>query len=264
MYFGMPTLIELPDIEDCAKLCNEFGLQFIEFNMCLPQFQIETLDIQKLSDISNKYNIFYTIHLDDTNTPCDFNPKIAEAYRNTVIETISIAKQLNIPILNMHLSLGTHFTLPHKKVLLFEEYKDTYYDNLIVFRDECQNSIGDSGIKICIENTRTFSHILGQESLSILLKSPVFAVTFDTGHDGSNNFTQRPVIDKHIDRLTHMHLHDAIAREHRDHLVFGDGELNINDYLNLARAHNCRVVIEVKTVEGLKRSVKWIRQNSFE
>lgn len=264
IHFGMPTLIELPDIEDCAKLCNELGLNFIEMNMCLPQFQTDTIDIQKLIDISNKYNIFYTIHLDDTNTPCDFNPRIAEAYRNTVLETIFIAKQLNIPVLNMHLSLGTHFTLPDRKVLLFEEYKDVYLQNLIAFRDECQKAIGNSGIKICVENTRAFPHRLGQESLSLLLESPAFSVTFDTGHDASSNFTQRPIIDKHIDRLIHMHLHDALVNEHRDHLALGDGELDILHYLKLAHMHHCRVVVEVKTIAGLRQSIKWTHQNYFD
>ena len=27
---GMPTLIELPEIDDCAGLCRELGLQFID------------------------------------------------------------------------------------------------------------------------------------------------------------------------------------------------------------------------------------------
>lgn len=147
------TLIQLPNIEDNAKLCNELGLQFIELNMCLPQFQVEYLDKDELFRISKKFNIYYTIHLDDTNTPCDFNPKIARAYTDTVLETIEIAKQLNIPVLNMHLSLGTHFTLPNKKVLLFEAYKDAYWKNLILFRDNCENAIAHSNLKICVENT---------------------------------------------------------------------------------------------------------------
>ena len=55
-----------------------------------------------------------------------------------------------------------------------------------------------------------------------------------------------------------MHLHDALVNEHCDHLPFGDGDLNIKEYLGLAHKHNCRVVIEVKTIEGLRKSVEWI------
>ena len=97
--------------------------------------------------------------------------------------------------------------------------------------------------------------------MNVLLESPVFAVTFDTGHDASNNFTQRLVIDKHIDRLVHMHLHDASPELHKDHLTFGDGVLNMSDYLQLAMAHYCRTVIEVKTIDGVRKSVEWLKRN---
>ena len=54
MNYGMPTLIELPDMEDCAALCKELELQFIEFNMNLPQYQPDTLDEAKLERIARE------------------------------------------------------------------------------------------------------------------------------------------------------------------------------------------------------------------
>lgn len=36
---GMPTLIELPELEDCAALCRELGPQFLELNMDLPNIR---------------------------------------------------------------------------------------------------------------------------------------------------------------------------------------------------------------------------------
>ena len=131
---GMPTLIELPDIEDCARLCRELGLQFVELSMCLPQYQTDRMDIRRLQTIADQNGIFYTIHLDDTNT------------------------------------------------------------------------------------------------------------------------------HRHIARLYHMHLHDAIPTDRRDHLPIGEGILPIEDYLTLAKAHNCRVVVEVKTISGLHRSIHRLRQ----
>ena len=75
--FGMPTLMELPELEDCARLCNELGLRFVELNMCLPQYQIDKIDPERLNRIADKYGIYYTIHLDETISPCDFNPRVA-------------------------------------------------------------------------------------------------------------------------------------------------------------------------------------------
>ena len=36
MVFGMPTLIETNSLEECAALCKNLQLDFIELNMNLP------------------------------------------------------------------------------------------------------------------------------------------------------------------------------------------------------------------------------------
>lgn len=53
--FGMPTLIETSTLEECAKLCAELGLDFIELNMNLPQYQIPKIDIAYFKSIADKY-----------------------------------------------------------------------------------------------------------------------------------------------------------------------------------------------------------------
>ena len=63
LILGMPPLIELPDLEDCAKLCRELGLQFVELNMNLPQYQPDQMDVSALSWIAQQYRIGYTLHL---------------------------------------------------------------------------------------------------------------------------------------------------------------------------------------------------------
>lgn len=56
MQFGMPTLIELKSPEETAALCNELGLEFIELNIDLPQYQADRLDITELRRIADKYD----------------------------------------------------------------------------------------------------------------------------------------------------------------------------------------------------------------
>ena len=94
--YGMPTLIETSTLEECAKLCAELGLDFIELNMNLPQYQLDKINLNSLKSIADKYGIFYTIHLDENLNVCDFNSYVAEAYKKTVIDTIEIAKQLEV------------------------------------------------------------------------------------------------------------------------------------------------------------------------
>ena len=54
-----------------------------------------------------------------------------------------------------------------------------------------------------------------------------------------------------------MHLHDALGK--KNHLALGTGEMDIGKYLCLAQEQSCRVVLETKTIEGLKASVRWVR-----
>jgi sugar phosphate isomerase/epimerase len=250
--FGMPTLIETNSIESCVRLCKELGLDFIELNMNLPQYQTESIDIQQLRSICENENIYFTIHIDENINVCDFNNEVANAYTKTVLSTIDIAKQLKIPVLNMHMSNGVYFTLPNEKMFLFNQYKDIYITKLKQFRDICEKNIGDSNIKICIENCSGYK-AFAMEGIEILLESSVFALTFDIGHSHGVKGIDEPFINKHIDKLYHMHFHDARGRE--SHLSLGTGDINIRERISLAREHNCRVVLEIKTIEGLKHSV---------
>ncbi len=254
---GMPTLIETSSLEECAKLCAELGLNFIELNMNLPQYQLPNIDTDYFKSIADKYGIYYTIHLDENLNVCDFNPYVAEAYTKTVADTIEFAKQFDIKVLNMHMAKGVYFTLPDRKVLLFSKYKAQYLKSIIEFRKVCVNAIGDADIKICIENCDGYEDFQ-KEAIELYLESKVFALTFDVGHNHGIGGTDEDFIMKHGDRLNHIHLHDAEGK--KNHLALGTGEMDIEKYLILAKEQNCRVVLETKTIDGLRQSVEWINK----
>ena len=256
--YGMPTLIETSTLEDCAKLCAELGLNFIELNMNLPQYQLSQIDIDYFKSIADKYGIYYTIHLDENLNVCDFNSYVAEAYKKTVTDTIELAKKLEIKVLNMHMAKGVYFTLPDRKVLLFSEYKEQYLKSIVDFRDMCENAIGEKDIKICIENCDGYEDFQ-KEAIELLLESKVFALTFDVGHNHGIGGKDEDFIMKHKECLCHVHLHDAKAP--KNHLALGTGEMDIEKYINLAKEQNCRVVLETKTIDGLKQSVEWLNKS---
>lgn len=255
---GMPTLIELPSLEDCAALCRELGLQFVELNMNLPQYQTGQIDVSVFQAVRERYGIYFTLHLDENLNPCDFNPYVAQAYRNTAADAVRAAKALGIPILNMHLSPGIHFTLPERKVDLFDVYEERYLKSMRIFRDGCAREIGSSDIKICVENTDGYRDFQ-IKALDILLESPCFALTYDIGHNCCAGGRDEPVILRRRERLLHFHLHDADRSG--CHLPFGDGTLPLGEYVHLAGESGGRAVLEVKTVEGLRKSVCWIRNH---
>ena len=262
MQFGMPTLIEMKSTDSCAALCRELGLAFVEFNMNLPEYQAENLDVARLREIAEKYEIYYTIHLDENLCPCDFNNKVATTYTETVLQTIEVAKRLNVSILNMHLHSGVWFTLPDRKVFLFDKYEPEYLRKTAAFRDACAAAVGDAATKICVENCGDFGgkrYI--QKGLALLLEIPVFALTFDVGHNAGADYSDEPTIMKYADKLAHFHIHDASGRS--NHLMLGDGDVDLPKYLDLAKAHDCRAVLEVKTVDGLRQSVDWLKERGW-
>jgi len=253
--FGMPTLIELPEPEDCARLCRELGLQFVELNMNLPHYQTDKIHTEQLRKIGAEYGIYFTLHLDENLNPADFNPYIAQAYRQTAEDAILLAGRLEMPVLNMHLSPGIHFKLPGRKVDLFSVYREEYLESMRRFRDRCEAVIGSADMKICVENTDGYRDFQLQ-ALDMLLESPAFALTFDIGHNYGAGGGDEPQILQRRERLLHFHLHDA--KEAWCHLPFGEGELDLLKYLQLAESRKGRAVLEVKTVQGLRQSAQWL------
>ena len=257
--FGMPALIEIESPEESAALCRELGLSFLELNMNFPQYQTGAMDPDRLRAIARKYGIFYTLHLDDNMNVADFNPAVAAAYEDTVVEALETARVLDIPVINMHLSLGGVVTLPQRKVSLFQQYRDRYLSRMEAFRDRCHRAAAGSGIRICVENTVGYPD-WQVEALDVLLESPVFGLTLDVGHDFCTGGGDLEVICRRASRLHHIHLHDAL-QPGRDHLALGNGDLPLGDRLALARRQDCTVVLEIKTAAALRESVAWLERN---
>lgn len=257
MKFGMPTLLENKDIDDCAALCRNLSLDFIELNMNFPQYQIEMIDIPHYLALGEQMNIFYTIHLEEELNVCGYNKAVTGAYIETVQKAIRLAKQIKAPVLNMHMARGIYITLPDKKVYLFEQYKERYLKNLSEFRKICEETIGEDDIRICIENSDGYTDFL-KEGVELLLESNIFVLTFDIGHDHSIGGMDEPFIRQHKDRLIHMHIHDAVGK--KNHLPVGLGEIDLEDKMKLAKECNCRCVLETKTIEGLSKSVERIKE----
>lgn len=253
MEYGMPFLLETDTIEEYAKVCTSLNLKFIELNMNFPQCQLLALTADRLNEIKKENNIYFTIHLDENLNPCDFNATIREAYIRTTIDIIELAKQVQAPIINMHLSKGVYITLPDRKVYLLNKFVDEYMANLRLFRDACDNAIGNADILIAIENTNGFIEH-EKAAIELLLESKHFGLTLDIGHSHSAGDIDIGFYQEHIDRLVHMHAHDAVKGS--NHLAFGEGEIDLAGRLQLAKSVGARVVVEVKTIESLTLSVR--------
>lgn len=261
LQFGMPALIEVDTVAETAALCGELGLSFVELNTNFPQQQIHRMDPEELLELSKRYGIFYTIHLNDEMPVADFNPVVAKAYCQAVVDTIEFAKRIGCKVLNLHISEGAHYTTPARIVYFYEAFREDYLKGMADFRDLCEQAIGDSGIRICMENSKAYFNFQ-KEALDLLLESPAFALTLDIGHSHCSGYADEDWIRARSDRLKHMHMHDAKGSK-QDHQPLGKGDMDIPGYLELAQQTGCTVLLEVKTVEGLRESVDWVRERGL-
>lgn len=255
--FGMPTLMEIREIESTVSLCGDLGLSFVELNTNFPMHQPHLLDADRLNQLAQQHQIFYTIHLNDEMAVAEFNPNVSNGYRQMVLEVIGFAKKIGVKTLNMHMCDGGKYTMPDKVVRFYDAYRKEYLGEMAAFRDMCASAIGDSGICICMENTSGF-HDYQLAALELLLQSPCFGLTMDIGHNFCAGMVDEPWLMEHKNRLRHMHMHDAKA-PNNDHLALGEGELDLEKFVSLADACDCTVVLETKTIDGLKNSVQWVK-----
>lgn len=274
MQFGMPTLIENRTLEDNAALCRRLGLRFVELNMNFPEYQVDRLErTDALISIAEETGIYFTIHLDENLNVADFNPLISGAYLETVRRTVAVAKRLlplrdrfgdgNQPLtVNMHMHHGIYITLPDRKVQMYDRNFDTYIQAFRRFRALCEEWIGDSDIRIAVENTDGFRPY-EQRAVEYLMESPCFGLTWDIGHSKATHEQDVPFILSHEEKLLHFHIHDGTEAPPRNHLALGDGEIDLMDRLRLAQSRSARCVLETKTIDALERSVAWLRREGL-
>ena len=253
----MPTLVECSDIYECVAVARECSLDFIEINMSFPQYQPQSLDTSELRALSKEQGIFYTVHADEQLNPFDFNSEVSDCYFEQMRKTIRFAASLDIPIINMHLLKGVYVTLPDRVILLTDVYREEYLARVREFISMCEYEIGNSNLKIAIENVDSNPFTVSQlEALELFMASPVFGLTLDVGHEMCLGFKDSHVFEKYSDRLIHLHLHDSNGKS--CHLPLGTGNVDIKGKLAALRGDTC--LLEVKTVSGLKTSVEYIRK----
>lgn len=252
MDFGMPYLLEMHDIEECCALAHELGLSFVELNANFPDCLLEVLDPVELHRLGRKYELYFTLHIEEECNPFTFNSTIRAAWLKSMRHALSIAAALQMPIVNIHFPKGDYITLPDRRVCLYDYYAEAFKAALSAFRNMCEESLSGTSTRIAIENTNGWKEY-EQRAIEYLLESPVFGLTLDIGHSHGVGDADEPFFRLHDDRLIHMHGHDGLGR--KNHLALGDGEINLRERFAWAKRCGARVVLETKTIEALRTSV---------
>lgn len=260
MIYGIPTLMEFPDIGELAKFCADHGFGFVEMNMTFPWFQADAIQADRIRALKNAYGIGFTIHLHDQVNPFEFSPEMRRGSLENVRYAMKLAGELEIPRLSMHLQPGTYSSVNGKKTYLYEQCKERYLDHVCSFRSLAEEMLKGSCSIICIENTSGYLPFQ-QEAIELLLQSGQFGLTFDIGHSHKAGDHDEQYILAHDKKLRHFHIHDCSSKS--NHLAFGAGELDLHRYLKMADQYDATVVAEVKESGALIRSKDYLKQNGL-
>ncbi|MBQ8092322.1 MAG: sugar phosphate isomerase/epimerase [Clostridia bacterium] len=260
MNYGIPTLMEFPDIEDLAAFCRNHGFSFIEMNMTFPWFQMGSVTAERLRDLKNKYGIGLTIHLHDQVNPFEFSPEMRRGHLENIQFAMELADALDITRLTMHLIPGTYSSINGKKKYLYEQCKDHYLDLVQAFIRFADKSLDGSSTLICLENTGGFLPFQ-REAIDLMLQSDHFGLTFDIGHNYKAGGGDEAFILVHDQKLKHFHIHDCSLKS--NHLAFGAAGLDLVRYLKMAESYGCSVVAEVKESSALLQSKKYLMDHKL-
>ena len=253
---GMPTLIELPSAEANVDLCQRLGLEFVELNMNLPGFCPDALPAERLPALTAATGVGFTLHLPEEVDLASFHPSIRQGHLHCCKDAIRWAAEFGAGLVNLHCNSGVYFSLPDRRVWIYEKHCDEFVSLLSESFRELGYLAQELGITVCIENAGNFSRGFVRTALDSLLRSfdGWLGLTWDIGHDPAAGFGDTSVFEEYPDRIGHVHLHDYDGE--LNHQVLFSGNVDVSAMLSLAREQNVGVVIETKTVDALTESIR--------
>ena len=245
----MPILVEFHSLSENIDLCKKLNLDFIELNLDIPYCFIDRLDTNSLK------NNNFTIHLSEKFDVGELNNSLRNFYLNEIEKIISFGIKYNIFKYNLHLDPGIHFSLPDKKIFIYEEYIDDY---LRAYEDSCNilSKIANKyNATILFENVKVESYTL--KVIDIIAKYDNLFFTLDLGHNIRYGNLAKEKFMEYSNKIKHIHLHDFNGS--KDHQELFTGILNVKDELDFCKQHSLDVLIEVKRKEELINSVNKLR-----
>lgn len=249
----MPILVEFHSLEENIELYHKLNLDFIELNLDIPYCFLENINRKLL--INNNF----TIHLSEKVDIGELNNSLRNFYLDEIEKIVSFGTKVNIFRYNLHLNPGIHFSLPDKKIFIYEEYLDNYLE---AYRKSCERLsyiANKYNVTILFENVKVESYTL--KAINVIANYNNLFFTLDLGHNIKHENIAKQEFMKYDNKIKHIHLHDFNGT--KDHQELFTGLLNIKDELDFCIKNNLDVVIEVKRKEELINSVNKLRELNY-
>ncbi|MBK5114019.1 MAG: sugar phosphate isomerase/epimerase [Candidatus Heimdallarchaeota archaeon] len=250
---------------DVMKNSVEAGFKHIEITGDLPYVLPGLLtpeEIERLVEFKKKEKITYSIHLPLWGQePAAFSEHIRDGSVRTFVECIELTKPLDpicwvmhptgaltVEFLNMNLPDFTKGLI----VSQFCSYAEDSIRKLIEYADIAPEKIAVENIEFPFESMEPIIDELG------------LSICFDTGHllaGFSGEISVMDFIEKYIDRLAELHLHDG-AKPRIDHKSLGKHDLPVRELLLELQKKNFKgpLVYEL-TLQDALDSMNYIKKH---
>ena len=255
--FGIPVLIGFSELRPNLDLCRELGMDFVELNMNLPYSFPENIGSRDIKTALGD-GMRFSMHLHDDLDLGSLQPSVRRGHIERCEEALRWGSRHSVFLINLHLNPGVHFTLPDRKVWVYERFLDEHIESLSGSLERLSSLAASLGIRICLENTGHFAHPFMRKAAESVIDLPSVGLCWDIGHDGRSGLKEEDFMLSHLDRVWHMHFHDWDGKS--DHQVPFTGTLQCDRYLRLAEEKGMSVLIEVKTEEALRSAVSVMRE----
>lgn len=247
MKLGMPQLYEFNSIEENVKLAKELDLDFIELNLNFSYCRraMEDYSAKKLLE---ENNLEATLHFYDEADFASYDEVVA-AYL-TLLEKYARLGQGYVKQINVHNQVGPIVTISGEKNYINDKEYDDYISRLISNLEKASIICRRYGMTLVIENTNIASYM---KKTYRDLANNNFYFTYDIGHDDNDNYMLYSIIKTTPVVFKEFHIHDGNTK--KCHLALGDGNIDIKEFKDMAKAFDTYVVLEVKSREDLIKSV---------
>ena len=183
------------------------------------------------------------------------NEKLKNENHNKKVKRIKeLLKEPNvkeyIKLINIHNIPGPIVTISGIKNYIYEKEYDVYIKRLINNLNKAKQICINNKIEMVIENTNIPEYMTKTYKD---LNDAGFSFNFDIGHDYNDNDMLLKIIDNLSLNFKEFHIHDGTRKT--CHLALSEGEINIKKFKTMANKFNAYVVLEVKQVSDLIKSV---------
>jgi len=214
---------------------------------------------KELNELRDKYNVGFSVHFPEEIDFGTFYYSVRKGNLELFEEVCKYSRDIGVDIINLHLNSGIYFSLPEEKFWIYGKYKEEYINNLMDSYNIISKIAKTYEIKVCIENTIILDFI--EEIMIKLTNLENIYFTWDIGHDAKDEYKAKEMYLKNIEKIAHVHIHDYNGK--KDHQILFDGILDIDKIINFSKKRKISNVIEVKTIEALRESIKRLKDKNY-